>query len=56
VRGVVRAGFQVDPFGRRAANTIGGTSTEYLYDGFDPVQGLSGGTPTANLLAGLGVD
>jgi RHS repeat-associated protein len=48
--------FQYDPFGRRAAKTIVSTTTNYLYDGWNPVQELSGGTVTANLLTGLALD
>jgi RHS repeat-associated protein len=48
--------FQYDPFGRRVAKTISGTTTNYLYDGPNPVQELSGTTVTANLMAGLTVD
>jgi RHS repeat-associated protein len=47
--------FQYDPFGRRQAKTISGTTTNYLYDGVNVAQELSGTTPTANLLSG-GVD
>jgi hypothetical protein len=50
----VRHSFQYDPFGRRVSKTIGG-STQYLYDGANPVQELSGSSASANLLAG-GVD
>jgi len=49
------ASFQYDAFGRRASKTIGGTTTNFLYDGANPVQELSGVTPTANLLSG-GID
>ncbi len=49
------ASFQYDPFGRRVAKTIISTTTNYLYDGANPVQELAGTTPTANLLTG-GVD
>jgi RHS repeat-associated protein len=55
IHGAVTANFQYDAFGRRVSRTIGGT-TEYLYDGVNPVQELSGTTVTANLLTGLGVD
>lgn len=55
INGAVSANFQYDAFGRRVSKTIGGT-TEYLYDGTDPVQELSGATVTANLLTGLRVD
>jgi hypothetical protein len=41
--------------GRVGKTTIAGT-TNYLYDGANPVQELSGTTVTANLLTGLGVD
>jgi len=44
--------FQYDAFGRRAAKTILGTTTNYLYDGANIVQELSGTTPTANLITG----
>jgi RHS repeat-associated protein len=47
--------FQYDAFGRRTAKTIAGTTTNYLYDGLNPVQELSENTPTANLLTG-GID
>ncbi|MFZ3381057.1 MAG: RHS repeat-associated core domain-containing protein [Candidatus Acidiferrales bacterium] len=47
--------FQYDPLGRRVAKTILGATTNYLYDGVNPIQELSGTTPTANLLTG-GVD
>lgn len=55
ISGGVAASFQYDAFGRRASKTVGGT-TGYLYDGLNPVQELSGGTESANLLIGLGVD
>jgi RHS repeat-associated protein len=44
--------FQYDPFGRRVAKTNVTSTTNYLYDGLNPVQELSGTTPTANLLTG----
>jgi RHS repeat-associated protein len=50
------ASFVYDPLGRRMSKTVSGTTTEFLYDGVNPVQELSGGTPTANLLTGLGID
>jgi len=46
------ASFIYDPFGRRASKNILGASTSFLYDGANPVQELSGITPTANLLTG----
>ena len=54
--GPVNASFAYDAFGRRRSKTVGGTTTQFLYDGLTPVQELAGGTPTANLLTGLGID
>jgi RHS repeat-associated protein len=54
ISGPVPASFQYDPFGRRVSKTIGGM-TQYLYDGANPVQEISGSSASANLLTG-GVD
>ncbi len=54
ISGGAPASFQYDPFGRRVSKTIGGT-TQYVYDGANPVQEISGTTASANLLTG-GVD
>jgi RHS repeat-associated protein len=54
ISGGASASFQYDPFGRRVSKPIGGT-TQYLYDGANPVQEISGSSASANLLAG-GVD
>jgi YD repeat-containing protein len=54
ISGGVSASFQYDPFGRRVSKTIGGT-TQFLYDGANPVQEISGTSASANLLTG-GVD
>lgn len=48
----ITASFTYDPFGRRISKTILGASTNFLYDGLNPVQELSGTTPAANLLTG----
>jgi RHS repeat-associated protein len=40
-----------DPFDRRVNKTILGTTTGFLFDGVNPVQELSSGTPSANLIA-----
>ncbi len=59
VSGAVAASFVYDAFGRRMSKTIGGTTTQFLYDGLNPVQELDGASPpnvTANLLTGLGID
>ncbi len=47
--------FQYDPYGRRVAKTVAGSTTNYLYDGANIVQELSSGSPIANLLSG-GID
>src|SRR6266480_3053345 len=46
------ANFSYDPFGRRTSKTILSAQTGFLYDRANPVQELSGTTPTANLLTG----
>ncbi len=50
------ASFTYDSFGRRTGRTVNGTVTNYVYDGLNPVQEKNGGTVTANLLNGLGID
>ncbi|MDF0676563.1 MAG: DUF6531 domain-containing protein [Nitrospira sp.] len=52
----VTASFTYDSFGRRTGKTINGTTTNFVYDGLNPVQEKNGGTVTANLLTGLGID
>jgi len=49
------ASFSYDPLGRRVNKTILSSSTNYLYDGYNPIQELSGAIPTANMLTG-GID
>jgi RHS repeat-associated protein len=56
ISGAITATFNYDGFGRRRARTVSGTTTQFLYDGLNPVQELSGGTPTATLLTGLDID
>jgi hypothetical protein len=52
-----RASIQYDGVGRRRGKTVTGTTTNFLYDGLNLVQELtSGGSPTANLVTGLGID
>jgi RHS repeat-associated protein len=48
--------FEYDALGRRTSRTVSGATTNYLYDGLNSVQELSGGMPTANSLGGLAVD
>ncbi|HYB60847.1 MAG TPA: RHS repeat-associated core domain-containing protein [Methylomirabilota bacterium] len=55
ISGGVSANFQYDAFGRRVSKTVAPT-TQFLYDGANPVQELSGTGVSANLLTGLGVD
>jgi RHS repeat-associated protein len=51
------ASFQYDGTGRRRGKTVSSTTTNFFYDGPNLVQELTGGgTPTANLLMGLGID
>jgi RHS repeat-associated protein len=54
--GPVNASFGYDAFGRRRAKTVGSTTTNFLYDFANPIQELSGASPTATLLTGLGID
>ncbi len=46
------ASFQYDAFGNRISKTVNGNTTAYLYDGPNMVQEQSGGSPSANILAG----
>lgn len=56
ISGGSSAGFGYDPFGRRVAKTLGGTTTGLFYDGENVVQESVGGSVTANLLTGLEPD
>jgi RHS repeat-associated protein len=56
ITGGAPSNFAYDAHGRRTHKTAGGTTTGYVYDGENVIQELSGMTPTANLLTGLGVD
>jgi len=56
ISGGVSASFTYDTFGRRISKTVSSQTTEYLYAGSDVVQELSSGTPTSDMLNGLGVD
>jgi RHS repeat-associated protein len=55
ITGGVTASFQYDALGRRISKTVGGTTTGFLYDGYNVVQELTSGQPSANLLSG-GID
>jgi len=50
ISGGVAATFVYDAMGRRASKTIGGTTTQFLYDRLNPVQKLSAGNPPARPL------
>jgi RHS repeat-associated protein len=56
ITGASTASFVYGPDGRRTQKTIGGTSTQFLYDGLNPVQEIQNGAPSANLITGLGID
>jgi RHS repeat-associated protein len=53
--GLVPASFVYDGTGRRRAKTISGSTTNFLYDGINPIQEQAGAS-VRNLLTGLGVD
>jgi RHS repeat-associated protein len=50
------ATYVYDPFERRQKKTASGTTTQYLFDGLNPIQEKVGATPSANLVSGLGID
>jgi RHS repeat-associated protein len=56
IAGAVSASFVYGPLGRRMNKTINGTATSLLYDGLNPIQELQNGSPSANMLTGLGID
>jgi len=59
ISGPASASFVYDPFGRRAAKSVTGATTQFLYDRWNPVQELDGASPpnvVANLLTGLRID
>ncbi|WP_302179806.1 RHS repeat domain-containing protein, partial [Xanthomonas fragariae] len=53
--GTTIASFSYDALGRRTVKTESSTSTQYLYDGQDPVQETQGSTVNP-ILTGLGID
>ena len=55
IAGPVPASFVYDPLGRRQRKTINGTTTDFVYDGLNPVKQAVGAT-TVNVLTGLGID
>jgi RHS repeat-associated protein len=56
ISGANSASFSYDPFGRRISKTLGGTTTDLLYDGPNVVQESVEGSATADLLTGLRPD
>jgi RHS repeat-associated protein len=54
--GSLAASFGYDGVGRRVSKTVAGTHTGYVYDGQNFAQELTGTTPKANLITGLGLD
>ena len=56
ISGAVAASFVYDAFSRRMSKSIAANTTQFLYDGFNPVQELQAGTPSANLLTGGRID
>jgi RHS repeat-associated protein len=56
VSGPVPASFAYDPLGRRKSKTLAGVTTDYLYDGANPIQEKQGGAVSANLLSGPNLD
>jgi RHS repeat-associated protein len=56
ISGGSTASFSYDPLGRRMSKTIGGTATQYLYDGNDIVAELVSSAVTASYLRSLNID
>jgi len=50
------AAFRYDPLSRRRHKTMGGTETEFAYDGPNPIQLLSGAGGVTTLLTGRRID
>ncbi len=45
-----------DALDRRVSKSVAGTTTQFVYDGLNPVQELQSGSASANLLTGLNLD
>ena len=57
ISGYDTASFVYDALGRRASKTVNGVTTQFVYDGLNPVQELSGSKAViANTLTGLNTD
>ncbi len=48
--------YAYDALDRRVSKNVAGTTTEFVYDGLNPVQELQSGSASANLLTGLNLD
>jgi RHS repeat-associated protein len=56
IAGSVSGGSGYDGLGRRRVKTAAGVTTSFVYDGLNAVQERAGGSPTANILNGAGLD
>ena len=57
VSGAATATFRYDTMGRRISKTVSGTTTQFLYDGLNPIQEKNAANaPTANQLPRLSLD
>jgi RHS repeat-associated protein len=56
ISGGTTANFQYDPLGRRISKTIGGVTSQFLYDGNDIAQEIQGSAVTASYLRSLDID
>ena len=57
IGGGATASFVYDALGRRISKTVGGTVTQFQYDGLNPVEEFNGtGGLTASILTGLSID
>ncbi len=56
INGGATASFGYDAFGRRSSATISGSATNFLYDGSNINQELTGASVKATMLGGLGFD
>jgi RHS repeat-associated protein len=45
-----------DALNRRVSKAVAGTTTQFVYDGLNPVKELQSGSASANLLTGLNID
>ncbi|MGC2442239.1 hypothetical protein, partial [Candidatus Binatus sp.] len=48
--------YAYDALNRRMSKAVAGTTTQFVYDGLNPVQELQSGSASANLLTGLNLN